>query len=183
MEKLFSDVFYNRHCYGSLYKVHQQDEGRRQPIVDLQHSVDRLHMVNRNRVEFIGEDLAAKFRFSYELKKRKRTDSDSEDEYEWFLWEYAFGDVDMEDFLKGSVRSSDEIALDQLKFVKFRRIVIVKPTEWDEISNSIIQTSEPNLWIKCRSNDRFGQWFDFLNYCCCFRIAVKYRHEQSQRSY
>ena len=110
MEKLFSDVFYNRHCYGSLYRVQQQDKETRQPTVDLQHSVDRVHMINQNQVEFIGEDLAAKFRFSYELEKRKRTDSDSEDEFDDF-YEISVDNREMEEDLEDSLRFCDEIAL------------------------------------------------------------------------
>ncbi|UJR12040.1 hypothetical protein I4U23_016218 [Adineta vaga] len=57
MEKLLADAFYNRNCYGSLYRVKRIDENRCQPTMDLNSSVDRTYMTNRHQSQFIGQDL------------------------------------------------------------------------------------------------------------------------------
>ncbi|CAM4931839.1 unnamed protein product [Rotaria socialis] len=61
MEKLLADVFYNRNCYGSLYGVEQKDRIKRQPTIDLDHSVDRTYMTNRHQAQFIRQDLLSRF--------------------------------------------------------------------------------------------------------------------------
>lgn len=83
MEKLLADVFYNRNCYGSLYRVEQKDENKRQADVDLDYSVDRTYMTNRHQSQFIGQDLLPSFHLT--LKQISREDSkmdedDDEDE-------------------------------------------------------------------------------------------------------
>ncbi|UJR16948.1 hypothetical protein I4U23_003846 [Adineta vaga] len=60
MKKLLADAFYNRNCYGSLYRVKQKDENKREPMIDLDHSVDRTYMTNRHQSQFIGQDLLSK---------------------------------------------------------------------------------------------------------------------------
>jgi hypothetical protein len=64
MERVLADAFYNRNCYGSLYRVEQKDKMKREPIVDLDHSVDRAYMTNRQQSQFIGQDLLSRFHFS-----------------------------------------------------------------------------------------------------------------------
>ncbi|CAF4352207.1 unnamed protein product, partial [Rotaria magnacalcarata] len=54
MEKILADVFYNQNCYGSFYRVEQKDRTKRQPMIDLDHSVDRTDMTNRHEAQFIG---------------------------------------------------------------------------------------------------------------------------------
>jgi hypothetical protein len=61
MEQILADVFYNRNCYGSLYRVTQKNEHRRQPRQDFDNSVDRTYMINRHQSQFIGQDLLPKF--------------------------------------------------------------------------------------------------------------------------
>lgn len=114
MEKLFSDVFYNRHCFGSLYHVDQQDEKKRQPTIDFNQSVDRIHMVNRNQTEFIGTDIASKFHFEFDVKKRKRSYSQSIDETDDIYDNYTSVPNDraeVEESMKLSLRYADDIAL------------------------------------------------------------------------
>ena len=77
LEKLLFDVFYNRNCYGSLYRVDQKDENKRQPEVDLDHSVDRTYMTNRHQSQFIGQDLLPRFHFTM------GADSDDTDDDEY----------------------------------------------------------------------------------------------------
>ncbi|CAF3694610.1 unnamed protein product [Rotaria sp. Silwood1] len=57
MERVLADAFYNRNCYGSLYRVEQKEKERRQPKVDFAHSVDRTYLTNRHQSQFIGQDL------------------------------------------------------------------------------------------------------------------------------
>ena len=64
VEKLLADVFYNRNCYGCLYRVKQKDEQKREAEVDLDYSVDRSYMTNRHESQFIGQDLLSRFHFS-----------------------------------------------------------------------------------------------------------------------
>ncbi|CAF0940516.1 unnamed protein product [Adineta steineri] len=61
MEKLLADAFYNRNCYGSLFRVNQMNEHKRQPTMDLNSSVDRTYMINRHQSQFIGQDLLSRF--------------------------------------------------------------------------------------------------------------------------
>ena len=63
MEKVLADAFYNRNCYGSLYRVEQKDKMKREPRVDLDHSVDRTYFTNRHQAQFIGQNLLARFHF------------------------------------------------------------------------------------------------------------------------
>ena len=80
MEKLFSDVFYNRNCYGSLYRVEQKDEKERRPKVDFDHSVDRTYMTNRHGSQFLGQDLLP--RLYLRIKAIPAEDSEEEDSEE-----------------------------------------------------------------------------------------------------
>ncbi|CAF3630384.1 unnamed protein product [Rotaria sp. Silwood1] len=77
MEKILSDVFYNQNCYGSLYRVVQKDKKERQPMIDLDHSVDRTYMTNRHQSQFIEQDLLSRFHFKmkmvYESKDKERS--------------------------------------------------------------------------------------------------------------
>ncbi|CAF0873552.1 unnamed protein product [Adineta steineri] len=61
MEKLLADAFYNRNCYGSLFRVNQMNEHKRQSTMDLNSSVDRTYMINRHQSQFIGQDLLSRF--------------------------------------------------------------------------------------------------------------------------
>ena len=78
MDRLLSDIFYNRNCYGSLYRVEQKDKTKRQPMIDLGHSVDRTYMTNRHQAQFIGQDLLSLFHF--ETKTNFTADDDDDDE-------------------------------------------------------------------------------------------------------
>ncbi|CAF3252277.1 unnamed protein product [Rotaria sp. Silwood2] len=80
MEKLLADAFYNRNCYGSIYRVVQKDEVKRQPIVDLDHSVDRIYMTNRHQSQFIGQDILSRFHFK--IRQYHSSDSETSDEDE-----------------------------------------------------------------------------------------------------
>ncbi|CAF1104111.1 unnamed protein product [Rotaria sp. Silwood1] len=77
MKKILSDVFYNQNCYGSLYRVVQKDKKERQPMIDLDHSVDRTYMTNRHQSQFIEQDLLSRFHFKmkmvYESKDKERS--------------------------------------------------------------------------------------------------------------
>lgn len=73
-DQLFSDVFYNRNCYGVLYQVQQRNEQRRSPTTDLGHSVDRTYMTHRHQSQLIGQDLSARFYFT--IKGQVGSDSD-----------------------------------------------------------------------------------------------------------
>ncbi|UJR16991.1 hypothetical protein I4U23_003889 [Adineta vaga] len=83
MEQLLADTFYNRNCYGSLYRVKQKDENKREPMIDLDHSVDRTYMTNRHQSQFIGQDLLSKFH----IKIVDQCDSDSEMDYDGSITE------------------------------------------------------------------------------------------------
>ena len=63
MEKVLADTFYNRNCYGSLYRVEQKDQMKREPRIDLDHSVDRTYFTNPHQAQFIGQNLLARFHF------------------------------------------------------------------------------------------------------------------------
>jgi hypothetical protein len=80
MEKLLADVFYNRNCYGSLYKVRQKDENKRQPMVDFDYSVDRIYMTNRHQSQFIGQDLSSRLHLN--IKSDELSDSNSPMDYD-----------------------------------------------------------------------------------------------------
>ncbi|UJR22021.1 hypothetical protein I4U23_025088 [Adineta vaga] len=71
MNKLLTDVFYNRNCYGSLYRIKQKDENKRQSTIDFNASVDRTYMSNRHESQFIGEDLLSHCYLRYENPNRK----------------------------------------------------------------------------------------------------------------
>ncbi|CAF4223160.1 unnamed protein product [Rotaria sp. Silwood2] len=66
-ERILADAFYNRNCYGSLYRVVQKDESKRQPNIDLDYSVDRTYMTNRHQAQFIGQDLLSRFHFEMRI--------------------------------------------------------------------------------------------------------------------
>ena len=87
MEKILADTFYNRNCYGSLYRVEQKDENKRQPTADLQHSVDRTYMTNRHHSQFIGEDLLSRLHLKVEETCSSRSSSDSEMDYDGHVGE------------------------------------------------------------------------------------------------
>ncbi|CAF1367586.1 unnamed protein product, partial [Didymodactylos carnosus] len=74
MERVLADVFYNRNCYGSLYRVKQNDKKKHEPIVDFDHSVDRTYLTNRHQSQFIGQDLLSRFHFK--MKFSHSTNSD-----------------------------------------------------------------------------------------------------------
>ncbi|CAF1599482.1 unnamed protein product, partial [Didymodactylos carnosus] len=57
MERVLADVFYNRNCYGSLYRVKQNDKKKRESIVDFDHSVNQTYLTNRHQSQFIEQDL------------------------------------------------------------------------------------------------------------------------------
>lgn len=84
MEKLLSDVFYNRNCYGSLYKVKQKDQFTRDPMVDLDHSVDRTYMTNRHQSQFLGQDLLSRFHFKIKRWDTLDDESDTADKYDQY---------------------------------------------------------------------------------------------------
>ncbi|UJR12472.1 hypothetical protein I4U23_016647 [Adineta vaga] len=63
MERVLADAFYNRNCYGSLYRVQQKDRIKRESMIDLDHSVDRVYVTNRHQSQFIGQDLLSRFHF------------------------------------------------------------------------------------------------------------------------
>ena len=81
MEKLLAYVFYNRNCYGSLYRVKQKNEDQRQPMVDLDYSVDRTYMTNRHQSQFIGQDLSPRLHLKVEEACSPDSGSDTEIEY------------------------------------------------------------------------------------------------------
>ncbi|CAF2796191.1 unnamed protein product [Rotaria sp. Silwood2] len=90
MERILSDVFYNRNCYGSLYRVEQKDKNKREPMIDLNHSVDRAYMINRHQSQFIGQDLLSRFRFTIKsvldlYNEKSNWDMNSDDQYYEFL--------------------------------------------------------------------------------------------------
>lgn len=78
MEKLLADVFYNRNCYGSLYRVEQQNKDKRQPNIDFNCSVDQTYMINRHHAQFIGHDLLP--RFHLRIKSTLTDDWDMDDD-------------------------------------------------------------------------------------------------------
>ena len=82
MEKILADTFYNRNCYGSLYRVKQKSEDRRQPMVDLDESVDRTYMTNRHQSQFIGQDLLSRLHLKVKESSPMDCDSDYEMEYD-----------------------------------------------------------------------------------------------------
>lgn len=83
-ERLFHDVFYNRNCYGALYRVKQKNESIRNLIVDFEDSVDRTYMINRHQSQFIGQDLPSRFHFL--IKKWSAPDYGSQDkDYSQYL--------------------------------------------------------------------------------------------------
>ena len=59
--KLLHDTFYNRPCYGSIYRVVTQDSKVRNPEKDFRESVDRRHMTLRQNAEFFGVELVNSF--------------------------------------------------------------------------------------------------------------------------
>ncbi|CAF0906569.1 unnamed protein product [Rotaria sordida] len=78
MERILTDAFYNRNCYGSLYRVAQKDESKRQPKIDLDYSVDRTYMINRHQSQFIGQDLLSQFHFKMHISDSSNSErSDS----------------------------------------------------------------------------------------------------------
>ena len=113
MEKLFSDVFYNRHCYGSLYRVNQKDPDKRQPIVDLNRSVDRIHMMNRHQSQFIGTNIIGKFRFDFELCSRRHRDSQTGEEIEddFDRYDYYPTDKDEVKSLIDFIRDDEDLSV------------------------------------------------------------------------
>jgi hypothetical protein len=78
MEKLLTDVFYNRNCYGSLYRVERKDERNREAKIDLDYSVDRTYMINRHQSQFIGQDISRRFHLI--MKSNSNEDSEMEDD-------------------------------------------------------------------------------------------------------
>jgi hypothetical protein len=84
IEQVLTDAFYNRNCYGSLYRVNQKDEKKRQPIVDFDHSVDRAYLTNRHQSQFIGQDLLSRFhcmiRSSDAADSERSSDEENDDE-------------------------------------------------------------------------------------------------------
>jgi hypothetical protein len=78
MERVLADAFYNRNCYGSLYRVKQKEKERRQPIVDFDHSVDRTYLTNRHQSQFIGQDLLSRFHLT--IKSSDSSDSEANDD-------------------------------------------------------------------------------------------------------
>lgn len=91
MERILSDVFYNRKCYGSLYRVTQKDKSQRQPMNDLNHSVDRIYMTNRHQSQFIGQDLLSKFHFNMEAYHKNNEDD------EWDSIDSTYSSIDVFD--------------------------------------------------------------------------------------
>ncbi|CAF2855001.1 unnamed protein product [Rotaria sp. Silwood2] len=81
MEKILADAFYNRNCYGSLYRVTQKDENKRQPMVDLDYSVDRTYMSNRHQSQFIGQDLLSRLHIKIEEPSSFNSNLDIEMDY------------------------------------------------------------------------------------------------------
>jgi hypothetical protein len=81
MENVLADAFYNRNCYGSLYRVKQRDENKRQPIVDLDYSVDRTYMTNRHQSQFIGQDLLSRLHLTIENSNLSDFSSDTKMNY------------------------------------------------------------------------------------------------------
>jgi hypothetical protein len=79
MEKLLADTFYNRNCYGSLYPVKQKDKNKRQPMVDLDYSVDRTYMTNRHQSQFIGQNILSRLHLQV---KRSDSGSDTKMDYD-----------------------------------------------------------------------------------------------------
>ena len=70
------------------YKVKQKDEVKRNPMIDLEHSVDRTYMTNRHQSQFLGRDLLSRFRFK--IKKWDTSDNDdvdTNDEYDQYTTE------------------------------------------------------------------------------------------------
>ncbi|CAF0903761.1 unnamed protein product [Adineta ricciae] len=84
-QQLLSDIFYNRNCYGSLYRVKQKDESRREPMTDFDHSVDRTYMTNRHQSQFIGQDFLSKLH--YKITDISDPDELMEDDYRKFMTE------------------------------------------------------------------------------------------------
>ncbi|CAF1314138.1 unnamed protein product [Rotaria sp. Silwood1] len=83
MEKILADAFYNRNCYGSIYRVAQKNELKRQPNIDLDYSVDRTYMTNRHQSQFIGQDFLSRFHFEMHISdssNSERSDSYASDE-------------------------------------------------------------------------------------------------------
>ena len=76
-ERILTDVFYNRNCYGSLYRVYQKDNKQRQPSVDFDHSVDRMYLINRHQAQFIGQDLCARMSSIPETKQTNDDDDEN----------------------------------------------------------------------------------------------------------
>lgn len=84
MEMILADAFYNRNCYGSLYRVEQKDKIKRQPKVDLDHSVDRTYFTNRHQAQFIGQNLLARFHYQMRDPDVTRSDIYGMEEYDDF---------------------------------------------------------------------------------------------------
>ena len=74
MERVLADAFYNRNCYGSLYRVEQKDKMKREPVIDLDYSVDRTYFTNRHQAQFIIQNLLSRFHFR--LRDAHSTTSD-----------------------------------------------------------------------------------------------------------
>lgn len=75
-ERLLYDVFYNRNCYGSLYRIKQNNEKEKQPSMDFSQSVDRMFMNNRCNAQFIGQDLLSRFYLQMEQNTEHNEYSD-----------------------------------------------------------------------------------------------------------
>ncbi|CAF3629928.1 unnamed protein product [Rotaria sp. Silwood1] len=67
MERFLFNVFYNRNCYDSLYRVEQKDDKKQQPLIDLDHSVDRTYMAKHHQSQFIGQDLLLRFHLTVKI--------------------------------------------------------------------------------------------------------------------
>ncbi|CAF4379503.1 unnamed protein product, partial [Adineta steineri] len=99
MEKLLADAFYNRNCYGSLFRVNQMNEHKRQPTMDLSSSVDRTYMINRHQSQFIGQDLLSRFYLVLQAFDPSPIDEnemyvDQFDEEDYLHWQHALYDRD-----------------------------------------------------------------------------------------
>ncbi|UJR16978.1 hypothetical protein I4U23_003876 [Adineta vaga] len=90
MEQLLADAFYNRNCYGSLYRVKQKDENKREPMIDLDHSVDRTYMTNRHQSQFIGQDLLPNLHLILENHQLSELDGHNRGKYEDHFNEQEF---------------------------------------------------------------------------------------------
>jgi hypothetical protein len=150
MEKLLTDVFYNRNCYGSLYRVERKDERNREAKIDLDYSVDRTYMINRHQSQFIGQDLLSRFYL-------KTCGDDPED---WISVADASDDDSSDGAEKVSIFNdleSDVIRRDRSFILAYERFQAIYDHDEKLVDQDLDhQNDGEEIWEKNEKNDVIG---------------------------